>query len=466
MKCPRFLRSRMRRSPSLVTYFGSAYWLVAMVIVWASLGLFLWYSSARTEQQIRATARAVAETVAATTAPAWSDKPAADFLSQSLSQAATLPDIAFVQARLPGGSVLATAGDAGIPSNQVWTESAPVTYENRHLGTVEVAILRTSGQGLLLPMVQVALAASLLATALSALAAAALAYRTTQPLRALQSITTRWEQPQIINQDWERGPREVRELGRAIMAMRSQALARTNQLAEQVMQRTQQLTQAYNALDESFLGTAAALAQALDARDHLTANHANRTAHLVSLIAQRVGFSGTGLRTVVLAATLHDIGKIGIPEHILTKPGRLTPEEMAIMRLHPVISANILERVAGMQEVARLVRHHHERWDGKGYPDGLKGTEIPLGSRIIALADTVEAMSARRHYRDPLPPDAILAEIRRCSGSQFDPDVVKAGWDEIVRVVNQWCRTDLASKEEPPPIQTAVPSCNLPGGRS
>jgi len=449
-----------------VTYFGSAYWLVAMVIVWVSLGFFLWYNSVRTEQQIRAAALAVAETLAATTAPEWAEATSAGSLHQSLTQAADIADIAFVQALLPDGTVVATAGDPGIPLEQVWTESAPVTYAGQNLGTVEVAVLRASGQGLMLPFVQVAVVACVLATALSALAAAALAYRTTQPLRSLQSITTRWEQPQIIKQDWEHGPREVQELGRAIMAMRSQALTRTNQLAEQVLERTKELSEALSALNESFLGTAAALAQALDARDHLTANHANRTAHLVSLIAQRVGFSGLALRNLVLAATLHDIGKIGIPEHILTKPGKLTPEEMAIMRMHPVIAADILGRVTGMEEVARLVRHHHERWDGKGYPDGLKGTEIPLGSRIIALADTVEAMSARRHYRDPLPPDAILAEIRRCSGSQFDPDVVKAGWDEIVRVVNQWCRPEPDAKEEPPPVPTAVSSCSVPGGSS
>lgn len=465
MKLPRLPRCRFQRSPSLVTYFGSAYWLVAMVIVWVSLGFFLWYNSIRTEQQIRATARAVAETVAATTAPGWSEAASSGLLDLSLIRAASLSDIAFVQVRLPDGSVLAAAGDAGIAPEQVWTESAPVTYAGRNLGTVEVAILRASSQGLMLPIALMAVTACVVATVVSALAAAALAYRTTQPLRALQSVTARWEQPQIINQDWERGPREVQELGRAIMAMRSQALARTNQLAEQVLERTKELTEAYSRLNESFLQTAKALAQALDARDHLTANHANRTAYLASLIAQRIGFSGLALRNLELAATLHDIGKIGIPEHILTKPGKLTPEEMAIMRLHPVISAEILGQVANMGEVARLVRHHHERWDGKGYPDGLKGTEIPLGSRIIALADTVEAMSARRHYRDPLPPDAILAEIRRCSGSQFDPDVVRIGWDEIVRVVNQWCRAELSSKEHQP-LETAVPFCNLPGGSS
>ena len=195
MKRPKLPRCRLHRSPSLVTYFGSAYWLVAMVIVWVSLGFFLWYNSVRTEQQIRAAALAVAETLAATTAPEWAEATSAGSLHQSLTQAADIADIAFVQALLPDGTVMATAGDAGIPLEQVWTESAPVTYAGQNLGTVEVAVLRASGQGLMLPFVQVAVVACVLATALSALAAAALAYRTTQPLRSLQSITTRWISP-------------------------------------------------------------------------------------------------------------------------------------------------------------------------------------------------------------------------------------------------------------------------------
>lgn len=462
MKRPVIFRRRSAQSASLVAYLGATYGWMAIIIILVSAACFLWYRSACAEQMLRSTAQTAAQTVAAATAPTWQVSQTGA-LDAAVQEAATLPNIAYVQVRQPNGAVLVSAGNMDAAPQDIWIETAPVVSGTQQLGTVEVAVLRTAGQ--VLPNIGYVLAASIAATVVSALAASVLAYRTTtKPLRSLQAIAARWEQPQIINHDWEEGPREIQELGRAIMDMRSRALARTNQLAEQVMQRTQELTEAYNALDESFLGTAAALAQALDARDHLTANHANRTAHLVSRIAKRMGFSESEQRTLVLAATLHDIGKIGVPESILTKPGILTAEEMAIMRLHPVISANILEPVSGMEEVAQMVRHHHERWDGKGYPDGLAGTEIPLGSRILALADTVEAMSARRHYREPLSPEAILAEIRRCSGSQFDPDVVRAGWDEIVRTLEHWCRSEPETSSDSLPFQDVLAACRVPGG--
>jgi len=441
------------RTSSLVTYFGSAYWLVAMVIVTLAVAIFFAYNGARTEQQVRGMARAVAETLAATTAREWEDEA---FLSRTLEQAASLPNIAFVRARRPDGTVLASAGDVEAATETIWTEEAPVAHLGRQVGTVEVAIVRSAARSIFVPWMRIALALTLASTVASAIAARLLAVVTTRPLRALKDATVHWEQPLMVPPDWEQGPREVQELGRAVMAMRERALARTADLAEEVLYRTQQLRQAYAALDKSFLETAAALAQVLEARDHLTANHSNRTAELVSRIARRMGLSESEQRTMFLAATLHDIGKIGVPEHILTKPGKLTSEEMAVMRTHPVIAAEILERISGMQEVAKIVRHHHERWDGTGYPDGLTGEEIPLGSRILALADTVEAMCAHRHYRGPKPAQDILVEIRRCTGTQFDPEVVKVGWPEIVRTVYEWAPPSV----QPPEAKKPVAACS------
>ncbi|WP_207641016.1 HD-GYP domain-containing protein [Desulfofalx alkaliphila] len=123
------------------------------------------------------------------------------------------------------------------------------------------------------------------------------------------------------------------------------------------------------------------------------------------------------------AAALHDIGKIGIPNNILFKKGKLTPNEWKIMRLHPVIGAELL---SGYDlEIIRIVRHHHERWDGRGYPDGLKGGDIPLGARAIAVSDAFDAMTTERPYQRALDKTNALAEIIRCAGSQFDPEVVK-----------------------------------------
>ena len=126
------------------------------------------------------------------------------------------------------------------------------------------------------------------------------------------------------------------------------------------------------------------------------------------------------------AALLHDIGKIGIPDGILMKPGMLTPEERLLIERHPIIGADLISRVASLHKVAPIVRHHHEKVDGTGYPDGLTGDDIPLGSRIIAVVDALNAMTTQRPYRSPISRPEALAELRRCAGGQFDPRVVEA----------------------------------------
>lgn len=172
------------------------------------------------------------------------------------------------------------------------------------------------------------------------------------------------------------------------------------------------------------LRAAHALAAAVEAKDSYTAGHATRVTAYAMSIAEVVG--GIDLLRFRLAGDLHDVGKIGVPDSVLNKPGRLTPEEFALVTKHPETGSHILEPLIEDPLVLGVVRWHHERWDGEGYPDRLAGSRIPLPARVLAVADTLDAMTSRRAYREGLPWEVALAEIRRCSGTQFDPAVVAA----------------------------------------
>ncbi|RDV80712.1 HD-GYP domain-containing protein [Ammonifex thiophilus] len=166
------------------------------------------------------------------------------------------------------------------------------------------------------------------------------------------------------------------------------------------------------------------LIAALEARDPYTRGHSSRVAKLTELLLRELGVKGWEAELIHLAAHLHDIGKIGVPDEILRKPGKLTPAEWAKMQEHPVIGYRILSRSSSLKEIARMVLYHHERWDGKGYPEGLRAEAIPFGSRVIAVADAIDAMLSARPYRPPLTIAECLAEIERGGGSQFDPLLV------------------------------------------
>jgi diguanylate cyclase (GGDEF)-like protein len=175
---------------------------------------------------------------------------------------------------------------------------------------------------------------------------------------------------------------------------------------------------------------AASLAKAVDARDTYTGSHSERVSDLAARVAKRVGLDPEHVELTRLASSLHDLGKLAIPEEILRKPGALTDSERLVLERHPQIGFRMLDSL-GVDPVADLVLHHHERWDGAGYPDGLAGEEIPLGARIIFVADAYDAMTSDRIYRPKRSREAALAELRRCAGTQFDPGIVAAFTEEL-----------------------------------
>lgn len=190
----------------------------------------------------------------------------------------------------------------------------------------------------------------------------------------------------------------------------------------------EQLTAAMTSLGKAYDGTLRSLSNALDARDSETGGHSGRVADLTMAIAAEMGIprDSEEWRYISWGALLHDVGKIAIPDEILRKPGKLTPEDWTIMRTHPRAGADILMAVEFLQPVAEMVLSHHERYDGAGYPRGLMGEQIPLGSRIFMIADAFDAMTSDRIYRRAMPVEEALAEILRCSGTQFDPTCVRA----------------------------------------
>jgi putative nucleotidyltransferase with HDIG domain len=178
-----------------------------------------------------------------------------------------------------------------------------------------------------------------------------------------------------------------------------------------------------DALGRGYLDTIRSLAAAVDAKDPYTRGHAERVAALAVEIGRELGLSGDALRALEYGGILHDIGKIGVPDEILAKRAPLSPEEMALVRAHPVVGAEIVAGVEFLKEALPAVRGHHERWDGTGYPDGLRGAEIPLVARIVNIADTWDACTSLRPYQDPIPEDVVVAILAGLRGAQTDPAV-------------------------------------------
>jgi putative nucleotidyltransferase with HDIG domain len=181
----------------------------------------------------------------------------------------------------------------------------------------------------------------------------------------------------------------------------------------------------YVSLHEMFLATVSAMTSAIDAKSHWTRGHSDRVTRYAVALGERVGLDDSTLNDLRLGCLLHDIGKIGTIEAILDKPDRLTPEESAIMKLHPAKGEEILKPIRYFKAILPVIRHHHEQYDGTGYPDGLAGDAISLLARITAIADTYDSMTADRPYRPAPGREKAMAEIRRCSGTQFDPSLAK-----------------------------------------
>jgi putative nucleotidyltransferase with HDIG domain len=203
------------------------------------------------------------------------------------------------------------------------------------------------------------------------------------------------------------------------------ALERSILLSES-RQQAKQLEAAYAELEITYDQTLTSLMSALDARDRETEGHSTRVSRLTCLLAEEIGLTGTQLKAIERGALLHDIGKIGISDTVLHKPGKLTDEEWKTMRVHPDIGARIVEGIPFLQDALSVIRYHHERWDGSGYPMGLKGEEIPIQARIFAVADVFDALTSRRSYRMKSSAEEAIHYIKEQSGILFDPLIVEA----------------------------------------
>lgn len=216
------------------------------------------------------------------------------------------------------------------------------------------------------------------------------------------------------------------------------------ELESLVTARTEQVRQALASLERSYDITLEALGNALDLKDAETEGHSKRVTAFTIAIARAMGISGDQIRVIARGAFLHDIGKMAIPDAILRKPGALDPEETAVMREHCFRGYQILRRIPFLTEASEIVYSHQEKFDGTGYPRGLKGEEIPLGARIFSVADTLDAMTSDRPYRAKLPLSVAREEIHRWAGRQFDPQVVKTFlempeniWDDLRKGIDE-----------------------------
>lgn len=189
----------------------------------------------------------------------------------------------------------------------------------------------------------------------------------------------------------------------------------------------------YMSMREVYFETIQALASAIEAKDPYTLGHSERVARYCRILASEMKLSAEMINTLHFAALLHDIGKIGIDEAVLNKPQGLTEEEFLKIKTHPDLGATIVEKIDFLADASEFIRSHHERLDGSGYPQGLKGDEISLGARILAVADTFDALTSDRPYRGAWPPDKALEEIQRGKGKFFDPQVVKALTDAYLK---------------------------------
>lgn len=207
----------------------------------------------------------------------------------------------------------------------------------------------------------------------------------------------------------------------------------------------EELKTTYEKLENSYLESIETLRYTVEAKDTYTRGHSDRVSEFSVLIGKYVGLSDVDLKTLQIGGLFHDIGKIGVPDTILQKNSKLTDDEYSEIKNHPSIGSHILSTASIFKDIIPIVKHHHERFDGHGYPSQLAGNDIPYLARITAIADTFDAMTSKRSYRDALPLDVVIAEFERCKGSQFDPeladvflDILRNHYDEIEKIQEKY----------------------------
>ena len=198
---------------------------------------------------------------------------------------------------------------------------------------------------------------------------------------------------------------------------------------EEIKRINDKLSESNDKLEKAYLEMVETLRFAVEAKDTYTRGHSDRVSEYSVLIGQKLGLTEDQIKTLRIGGLFHDIGKIGIPDSILLKPSKLSDDEYSQIKNHPSIGAHILGSAAIFQDIIPIVKHHHERYDGNGYPSKLKGEEIPYLARIAAVADTFDAMTSKRTYRNALDIEVVKSEIERCSGTQFDPQIAKVFLD-------------------------------------
>lgn len=213
----------------------------------------------------------------------------------------------------------------------------------------------------------------------------------------------------------------------------------------EIKRMNEELADTYEKLEKAYLDSIQTLRYTVEAKDPYTRGHSDRVSEYSVLIGKKLGLSEKDMKTLKVGGLFHDIGKIGIPDSILLKEAKLTDDEYSEIKNHPSIGAHILCNAEVFQDIIPIVKHHHEKFDGTGYPGKLKGEDIPYLARIAAVADTFDAMTSKRTYRNALPLDVVKAEIERCTGTQFDPaiakvfiDILDNNYDEIEAIQEKY----------------------------
>ena len=220
--------------------------------------------------------------------------------------------------------------------------------------------------------------------------------------------------------------RRLQDRTHELEELKAQVLEWNRRLEGKVSERTQDLEMAHRRLQETYLETVTSLVEALTAKDTYLFGHSHSVATYARAIGDEMGFSRERLDRLAQGCELHDVGKIAVPDTILMKPGPLNKEEFEIVKQHPVWGARILEPLTFMKDINEMVHQEHERWDGTGYPQALKGEQIRLEARVIAVADALDAMISDRPYRQSIGLERASKELQRCAGTQFDPVIVEA----------------------------------------